>query len=539
MSRTRQVIGSVIAIVAFILTTLWVIRLHWRRDHQEDTVLRIAHVNSFSTVRGAFDRVAREYEQLHPGVRIEQILVPTRTYTTWLRTRLVGDVAPDIVEMKGDLLNEDHVRFFRELTHELNVPNPYNQGTPLANVRWRDTFLTGIQERPNYVEALLAFYSVPSSFATYRLIYNRDLLEKTFGQTEPPKTAYELAALCEEISRRSQEEKLGLVPIAIENENGRLLLEDILRSATKETMLQIDPYGHYWNWDDEIAVAYLLGRWSFQTPEVRAGLESMSALGRELPQDFLQVGKGEGTFSFMQGKAVFLVTPSFEYTMFRASCPFPLGVARTPVSGNDPTDITTEGNIQPAANLGVVRTSSNAELAVDFLRFLGSQHGNRIFSETSLWLPSIKGISPPAALADFAPLNTGRPPGLSLWVFRKSDHIDVNRHLHRLIGPHGSADKFIQALEPEFAAVFRRGLLDRARLARMVGQRFDSVLGAHDRLAAAGDRTESPERNPARILEVQTIYESRAAYYDLVLDATDPTPAAYFAPLAERPSPIP
>lgn len=538
----RQRVGLALAAVTFAATAIWAVRLHWRRNQPEGAVLRIAHANSFHTIKAGFDRVAREYERLHPGVRIEQILVPQRSYISWLRTRLAGGIAPDIVEMNGALRNEDHVLYFHELTQDLAKPNPYNAGTPLEGRRWRDTFLTGLQERPNYVDSLLAFYSTPSSYLTYRVICNRDLLEKTFGRSEPPRTAQAFAAFCDEITRRSRAENLGIVPIAIENENGRTLLEGIMRNATQDVLLQIDPYGHYWNWDDEVAIAYLLRRWSFATPAVQAALTEMSLLGRALPPGFDQVGKGEGTFSFMQGKAVFLIASSLEYTMFREVCPFPLSVARLPAAGNDPRFVSTEGNVQPVGSFGIVNNAGKKDLAVDFLRFLGSQPGNRMFIETSRWLPAVKGIPAPAELTKFVPDITSRPPGLSPWMFGKGDHIDINRHLHALIGPHGSADTFTAELGPEFGGIMRRSLAKSSGVlinSRQVSQRFDTVMGSHDRLVAAGTRTEETERNTARILEVQAIYESRVAYYELALDATDETPGEYFAPLPPRPLPVP
>ena len=534
--RMLQLLGAFL-VAGFLV---WSAQRQWRHQRQDD-VLRISHTQGSPAPIAAFERLAREYERRHPGVKIEQIVIPPRAYTAWLRTRLVGEVAPDIVEISGWMDDAaDYARYYRDLTPEVLAPNPYNRGTDLEHTRWRDTFLTGIPESPNYFQNLLAYHSVPGSFLSFRLIYNETLL-KQLGYTEPPRTAPELADLCADIARRARDENLQLIPLATETENGRTLLDGIIRSATQETLLQIDPYANYWNWDDEVAAAFLLGRWSLRTPAVRRGIEAMGRLGRELPPGFMQIGKGEGTFLFMQGKAVFLLAPSFEYTLFRERCRFPIGIIRMPATLSRDDHANTEGNVLPLVNLGVVKSGRQQELAVDFLRYMGSREGNRLFTETALLLPAITGLTPRTEIAEFTPVITGRPPGLSLWLFGKADHFTINQRLHELTGPNGSADAFITSLEGPYRQSLEQALQNRAGLTREVGKRFDTVLAALDRLKAHGEDASSLQRNEDQILESQIIFDSRAAYLDLVLaQARDPeNGAAWFAPIPARPTPYP
>lgn len=510
------------------------------RHGREDNVLRISHTQAPAVVAG-FNRIAREYEALHPGVKIEQIVLPPRSYTAWLRTRLVGEVAPDIVELSGWMDDAaDYARYYRDLTPDLLAPNPYNRGTDLEAVRWRDTYLTGIPEVPNYFQTLLAYHSVPSSFITYRLIYNEELLHK-LGYAHPPRTAGELTEMADAITRRAREENLSLIPIATESENGRTLLEGILRASTQETLLRIDPYGNWWNWDDEVSAAYLLGRWTLRTPEVQRGIDAMGQLGRKLPPGFMQVSKGEGTFLFMQGKAVFLLAPSFEYTLFRTHCRFPLGVVRVPATLSPNDRLNAEGNVFPSVNLGVVKAGKNQELALDFLRYLGSREGNRHFTETALMLPAISGLKPQPEIAEFAPVIAGRPPGLAIWLFGKADYFFINQRLHELIGPNGSTERFISSLEEPYRENQINALRRRTLLTRDTGKRLDTVLAALDRLKVHGEDAATLQRNEDQILETQVIFDSRAAYFELVLaQATRPDPAEpYFAPLPDRPAPLP
>jgi len=539
MKRSVRVILSTVPIVLALGFLGWSLIRQFRHG-REGNVLRISHTQAPSVAAG-FDRIAREYEALHPGVKIEQIVLPPRSYTAWLRTRLVGEVAPDIVELSGWMDDAgDYARYYRDLTPDLLAPNPYNRGTDLESVRWRDTYLTGIPEVPNYFQTLLAYHSVPSSFITYRLIYNEELLKK-LGYMQPPRTAVELTEMADAITRRAREENLPLIPIATENENGRTLLEGILRASTQQTLLRIDPYGNWWNWDDEVSAAYLLKRWTLRTPEIQRGIDAMGQLGRTLPPGFMQVGKGEGTFLFMQGKAVFLLAPSFEYTLFRTHCQFPLGVVRVPATLSPNDRLNAEGNVFPGVNLGVVKAGKNQELALDFLRYLGSREGNHHFTETALLLPAIDGLKPQPEIAEFAPVIAGRPPGLSIWLFGKADYFFINQRLHELIGPNGSTERFISSLEGPYRENQINALQRRTLLTRDTGRRLDTVLAALDRLKVHGEEAATLQRNEDQILETQVIFDSRAAYFDLVLaqavQADDAEP--YFAPLPDRSSPLP
>jgi hypothetical protein len=267
----------------------------------------------------------------------------------------------------------------------------------------------------------------------------------------------------------------------------------------------------------------------------------MGKLGRELPPGFMQVSKGEGTFLFMQGKAVFLLAPSFEYTLFRTHCKFPLGVVRVPATISPSDRLNAEGNVFPSVNLGVVKTGAKQDLALDFLRYLGSREGNRLFAETALMLPAITGLAPREEISAFAPAISGRPPGLSIWLFGKADYFFINQRLHELIGPSGSTERFIASLEGPYRENQVTALERRTLLTRDTGKRLDTVLAALDRLKVHGEDAATLQRNEEQILETQVIFDSRAAFFELVLrEAAQPDDAEpYFAPLPERPAPLP
>ena len=117
------------------------------------TVIRFAHWQIETGPRKAFDAMIKRFEELNPQVRVEQVDVPGRFYKQWLRTQLIGGMAPDIVEF-GHLFDADDIypRFLEPISDYMEVPNPYNRGTPLEGVRWRDTFLDGLNTGDTYID---------------------------------------------------------------------------------------------------------------------------------------------------------------------------------------------------------------------------------------------------------------------------------------------------------------------------------------------------------------------------------------------------
>ena len=119
------------------------------------TVIRIAHWLLHSGMREDFDEAGRDYEALHPDVKVEQIAVPIKGWGSWARTQLIGETAPEVLGASG-LSPALHRRYLIPISEYLEEPNPYNVDTDLEGIPWRDTFVDGL---------------------TNQVVYNRDLGE--------------------------------------------------------------------------------------------------------------------------------------------------------------------------------------------------------------------------------------------------------------------------------------------------------------------------------------------------------------------------
>ncbi len=206
MMRDRVMNGIGFALIA--VCFVWAAgRIFLRARAESDPgqiTLRFAHWQLEGGIREAFDALARRYMALHPHVRVEQMLIPERVYPNWLITQLVGGTAPDLIEVRAGMPEDRIARYFLPLTQAIGEPNPYNAGTSLNGVPWRDTFLDGLAAPPSYIPDLLDFYAIPTAMFSVRLYYNKDLYARIAGDAPLPRTFDEFIAICERVNAYAQ-----------------------------------------------------------------------------------------------------------------------------------------------------------------------------------------------------------------------------------------------------------------------------------------------------------------------------------------------
>ncbi len=148
--------------------------------------------------RAALLEVARRYEALHPGVKVEVLIVP-QNFETWIRTRFAagGDQLPDIY-------NANYTVGYDRMGKLVNLM-PYLQSVnPYTGKRWWDMFYTDQMERFKIGGEL---YWFPIDTIEIAMFYNKDIFER-LGLQEP-RTWEEMLQLCKRI------QEAGLAPVAI------------------------------------------------------------------------------------------------------------------------------------------------------------------------------------------------------------------------------------------------------------------------------------------------------------------------------------
>ncbi len=495
-------------------------------------VLTVAHRSLETGFRRGLTAVVASYEARHPGVKVEVIEVPGSVWAQWLITKLVGGMAPDLVQiglppgegLSSQAFDELLGRHFRPLRAEMTRPNPYAAGSAWAHVPWRQTFGDGLMWPPSYSLTNFEVYGIPFTTYTTRLVYNRALLQDVTGRDEPPADYREFRALCDAIQTYERRTGRPLVPIAAARNTGQELMSTYFSSVTQWLRVELDPHRQFTLYPTDTLRAALGGGFGFDRPEVRAGLELAREVGLHCTPGFTQLQRDSAVFQFVHGQALMMLGSPADLATLREQTTFPIGVMRIPWPTADdpvygrfvmgPID-ESQGRLQNS--FGVTQGSPRAALAVDFLQYATSPEGADVFARASRLLPSVTHVAVPDEVASFWPEEAGYPPGLP-WGLGRPELIQVfDRHVHRLLSPGGSVDAFVTAVKAELppaafdaAHGFQRSWL------RSIRQR-DTALGAYTWLMAEGDDRERV--NAAERWGVTLDNDSQADAHFYILEA--------------------
>ena len=411
---------ALVIILAF-LFSLVVIALARREERPADAkvVLRIGHWQLEGGVRDGIDMMIKEYEATHPGVYIAQDAIPEATYSTWLTTQLMGGTAPDILEVgmvQYPILIGYLKRYFLPLNDWANQPNPYNKGTEMEDEPWSATFRDGM--RSGYYGEMNAQMCVPLSQFGTALFYNKSLLKELTGLEKAPDNLQDFLAVCEEIKRHTDAGGRPYTPIASSNYHWGMWDQYLFDPITFGAVRRAD-----FNHDgvvgaDEIYVAVKNGAIDMDFPAFRAKFGLIDDFVKNFQPGFTGLGRDEAVFLFVQGRAVFITTGTWDAggladqarnlkdkdgnPVELAVCDFPYPAADDPKYGEF-----FEGPVyqMPFTGFpfGITRTCRHPEIALDFLQFLGSKEGNLKLNSRIGWIASVKDTDPPPLLKDFVP----------------------------------------------------------------------------------------------------------------------------------------
>jgi hypothetical protein len=269
-------------------------------------------------------------------------------------------------------------------------------------------------------------------------------------------------------------------------------------------------------------LAYLLGEWNWHTPVVRHGVEMMKILAEDAIDGFAYMARVDLLFQFADSKALLYTHGSWEADSVFSQTPFRVIAFELPFVepgetglGADVFGPTGEGIGGLLNAVGLTRTSKHPDQAMDFLRYLTSQPVSARVMEESNRLSSIIGVEPPASLASFKPREDGYPLGFGPVMLYGGECDRLYRAMfYRLIGPNGSIENFVEAMERGYAgavaADLRRSAQQTLQTARWDDARLTALL--FDPV---------PEGNEAEridlLREVQTVRELEAAQINQTL----------------------
>jgi raffinose/stachyose/melibiose transport system substrate-binding protein len=343
---------------------------------------------------------------------VRQTGLAEKVYAQWLNTQLVAGTAPDLAEMgMANLATKDEytVKYYVPLGGYIGQPNPYNKGTDLEDVPWKETLLDGM--RGGFREGLQAYYGVPTTFYGMRLFYNKTLLKRATGSDEAPRTFGHWMQQCDAIRKLDPD----LLPIVSSYGMDSLRSKyDASFTSGLEAQVDLDLDGRVTL--VETYIAYRQGIARLDTPQVKAMFDLLRTVGERMQQGFSAMDRQQSQFRFVNGQAGFMFTGSWDAsgTFLQADAKgFEVGVCDLPpVAPDDPGGNFYRGRVNEAATAGggvygVYKGSKNVEVAVDFLRYITSRKANEKFNRMSQWPPLTIGAEPSEIMRPFAPNPVG------------------------------------------------------------------------------------------------------------------------------------
>jgi len=418
--------GFVILAGAMVFAVVRVVYNQITYEPPRTVTIRLCHWQLETGVREAFDALMRDYEKAYEQrtgrkVRIIQIPVSERGYAQYVNTGLVGGIAPDIIE-KGHskaAYNPAYVaRFFRPLARYLDEPNPWNAGTPLEGVPWKDTFFDGMQGA--YDRGLLDYYYIPFSMFTVRIFYNVDLYRRIVGRPDPPRTYREFIGVCKQIREYADRTGAPIVPIAGSKFGANVFrpryeypfLFDIVRQCDDNFDGAADVYESY--------RGFRTGVWNFNSDAFVASRRCRLQIASNFQAGWLAAQRDDAAFMFVQQRAVMIATGSWDAKSLVAQVgnAFRIGIFDFPVPTDDPEygrfvrGPLSEANIRGGIPMAVTRQSRHPDICIDFLRFCTTRRNNERFNLAVTWLPVVRGTRLSPLLRPFKP----RIRGYQTWM---------------------------------------------------------------------------------------------------------------------------
>ena len=518
MKFTRGRIALVFLLLAYAGSAGWLLTRGGGMLDDGRTRISIAHWQIEYGPPDGLAAVIKRYHELRPDIEVEQVLVPGRIYRQWLRTNLVGGTGADLIEygsfMQG--MRDVPARYFEPITGLMNEPNPYNRGTPLEDVTWRNTFHDGLFNEQLYTPEIGQLYSVTLCQMSMRLFCNERLLREIVGDDPTfrmPTTLDEFRRLAAKTQDFSQRTGRTVYTLAGAKLNAEWLLEFMLSATLMNVSMEVDRDGQLALYLRDFQMAYLRGRWNYHRPDVQAALGVIRELTAMMRPGFIQLERDDAVREFMNGHALFVATGTWDASSLIRLADFPVGIHRfpqpdaaDPLVGSFHAGRAADGSKLTGMAFYLNKQSPHKAAAIDFMRYLTSVEAGQLFMEHSGWISSIRETKVPLPLVPAK----GVPDGLSygggyMKTGPESERV-FKQNLHRLVGPQGGVEQFVETIEREMPDAQRADLQLEVRNLVEALRPQDTGLVAR-RMLGAADQERAEMLATSQTLAESQLYE--------------------------------
>ncbi|MEI6420597.1 MAG: extracellular solute-binding protein [Lentisphaerota bacterium] len=403
-AKFKNLLGFGILILSFLASAIYVFINDSTKRDESVTRIRFCHWNLEAA--SAFDAVIRDFQQDYfkktgKKVVVEQIAIPYTGYSEYTNTGLIGKTAPDIIQIgcSGTLANVNNIaRYFIPLGEIILKPNPWNEGTPLQGLPWKDTFTDGMQGslEPGFQE----YYRISVSYQTVRIFYNKNLLRKISGTDKFPGEYGDFLELCRKVVKYSETAEVKTVPVAacffqkemFKGAYASAFTQDLIRKTDFNFDASADSlecYNHY-------------GKdWAFDSEQLKDSLDCTIEVVKYFMPGWMAAARDDMSFAFVQQRALMTITWGQDGKMFldQINGAFDVGVCDVPLPFKHPKysrfvkSSANEVAIPSGSPMSIINFTKHPEECISFLQYLTTARANSKFNSLVCWLPVVKGAA--------------------------------------------------------------------------------------------------------------------------------------------------
>ncbi len=322
-------------------------------DTSGDITITLSGWQSSPNEKQLLDRVFKEFESQHPNIKVKHEVINDQ-YMDVIKTRLIGDAAPDIFYLDS---------FEAPLLMKYGVLEPLNyyitQEFDLAD--FQPAFLKAFQLNNQ-------IYGLPKDFSTLALFYNKRAFEES-GLTNPPKTWNELRKFSKKLTvdknqdGRSDRYGLGISP-----------------ELSRQYFMMTAFGGHLVDWK---------GNAAFSTPQSLKGLELVVDQYRndKSSAQHSDVGANTGSDMFGQGKAAMVIEGSWAIPYLKKTFPeLEFATSEVPTVGGK------RGTMAYTVAYVMNKKSKHKDAAWQVMSYLTGKEGMKAWASEGLVLPARKSV---------------------------------------------------------------------------------------------------------------------------------------------------
>jgi raffinose/stachyose/melibiose transport system substrate-binding protein len=177
----------------------------------------------------------------------------------------------------------------------------------------------------------------------------------------------------------------------------------------------------------------------------------------EMKPGFIQLTRDDAIQQFMRSEAVFIYTGPWDATTLTATAPFKVQVmhfpqpdAHDPVVGKYVAGKYHDGLVATGLSIYLNRNTRHKEEAIDFLHFLTSMEGGKLYSDNARGISSIRGVKAKPELEIYRPTGEGYHTGVFYMSLGNANTmLSFSQNLNRLFSHEGGVKAFVDAIEAD------------------------------------------------------------------------------------------